>query len=978
MLKYISRSAVSIFTALCLFVGSCDLPLGVIPAAHAQTQSLVRYDNVIRTAVGQSVAGAQIWVLNQPTTSLGMVPSPQAQIFGSATSTTPLTQPISSDGQGHLFFYAQSGTYTILIRSPYTGQTVIPDQSLPCVAAGAGCVPANIQVNGVSVPGTPNFTNSSSITFSNPFSGTVQAQAIPPSVNGVPIVGTPNFVNGANSTATSPAAGQIAINVPNPLLIQHNGTAVPDQAALNFNDTTPAPPSGQQSVTFLNDSIGDLAAFVPPASAGFSPQVVVPVVPGTQTILINATSVHVVPVSGVNTASGSLTSAQFVSPACNASNPPCGDVPNASVTWSNFVLPAGITQSNLVNVQVYVQASQTSVNGPAGIASQGSAGCAVQPSGSPSANFGSLASGNSFPLTSVVTNFGSGVTAADIPQITCFAANSIFEFGGPATSNIFNIGLLVTYTGNPIANPNTISIAPPLTYNTASQILGFTPNYTYGGTSSGSSDAYAVSIPALVMSLESPNLPPLPGQEVLFTPNFSNATTSPSLNLNGSGAVTITRAPGHSAIAPGDLNGNVADVIFDGSDWELQNPQTGSAASSVPFSGVTPGTTTAGAYLIGSGASLGTTGTGTIGATAIDGVTVTGTPSAGQVPTSTSSTAADWATPSFSGLSGSASSAQTPTACQLTGCTLSGNVTVDISGTASSNPIEMLQPNLATGNTASLLIGTAATGLNSLAVSFNNVGGTGSDSNTASIEVVGGSPLTLTHTGALAVTDTITVTSANTGMVINTTSTGGATDLTMTNSGTVSTNLVLAQEPGLPTGDFNNIVVGLGNSANNGTQLQFINSGGPGAASNAAGLGLVGGSSITVSSGGGLTAPGGVSGAAPISAITLGPTTVVGEGAAVSCTTNQVCDEFSGNITLDTGTGVDSSPINSPVITITFPVVRNHAPNCVITVFNESNAVTVNNIVATTTTSTLTYLMPTPGPIASNVTYQLIYVCGGI
>jgi hypothetical protein len=183
-------------------------------------------------------------------------------------------------------------------------------------------------------------------------------------------------------------------------------------------------------------------------------------------------------------------------------------------------------------------------------------------------------------LTSVVTNFGSGVTAADIPQITCFAANNIFEFGGPATSNIFNIGLLVTYTGNPIANPNTISIAPPLTYNTASQILGFTPNYTYGGTSSGSSDAYAVSIPALVMSLESPNLPPLPGQEVLFTPNFSNATTSPSLNLNGSGAVTITRAPGHTALAGGDLNGNVADVIFDGSDWELQNPQTSSGGGS--------------------------------------------------------------------------------------------------------------------------------------------------------------------------------------------------------------------------------------------------------------------------------------------------------------------------------------------------------------------------------------------------------------
>ena len=77
-------------------------------------------------------------------------------------------------------------------------------------------------------------------------------------------------------------------------------------------------------------------------------------------------------------------------------------------------------------------------------------------------------------------------------------------------------------------------------------------------------------------------------------------------------------------------------------DW--QSPSAGTPA----FSAITSGTNTGMAGVIGTGASLTVSGSGTNNATAIDGVTVTGTPTAGQVPTATSGSAASWQTPTAS------------------------------------------------------------------------------------------------------------------------------------------------------------------------------------------------------------------------------------------------------------------------------------------------------------------------------------------
>lgn len=69
------------------------------------------------------------------------------------------------------------------------------------------------------------------------------------------------------------------------------------------------------------------------------------------------------------------------------------------------------------------------------------------------------------------------------------------------------------------------------------------------------------------------------GLEIDFLPTANNSTTTPTLNLNGTGAKTITKI-GTSALAVGDLTTTaIAKVVYDGTRWQLQNPQTNSAVT---------------------------------------------------------------------------------------------------------------------------------------------------------------------------------------------------------------------------------------------------------------------------------------------------------------------------------------------------------------------------------------------------------------
>jgi hypothetical protein len=87
-------------------------------------------------------------------------------------------------------------------------------------------------------------------------------------------------------------------------------------------------------------------------------------------------------------------------------------------------------------------------------------------------------------------------------------------------------------------------------------------------TSSGPADAQILVLPVPLTVL-------VPGAMVQWLPVAANATTTPTLAVNGLTAKTVTKC-GQSAVAASDINTTtVAFAIYDGTDWELQNPAVG-------------------------------------------------------------------------------------------------------------------------------------------------------------------------------------------------------------------------------------------------------------------------------------------------------------------------------------------------------------------------------------------------------------------
>jgi hypothetical protein len=69
------------------------------------------------------------------------------------------------------------------------------------------------------------------------------------------------------------------------------------------------------------------------------------------------------------------------------------------------------------------------------------------------------------------------------------------------------------------------------------------------------------------------------GLQVWWLPVAANTTTTPTLNVNSSGAQTITKN-GKAALVANDLTTTaIAYAIYDGTNWELQNPQTVASGS---------------------------------------------------------------------------------------------------------------------------------------------------------------------------------------------------------------------------------------------------------------------------------------------------------------------------------------------------------------------------------------------------------------
>lgn len=92
----------------------------------------------------------------------------------------------------------------------------------------------------------------------------------------------------------------------------------------------------------------------------------------------------------------------------------------------------------------------------------------------------------------------------------------------------------------------------------------------YGGTATGLVNVYAVTLPS---SFGTPTLANLTGLLLAFVPNLANVTTTPTLTVNALAATTIVKGTS-TALFAGDLATNtVAFVVYNGTNFVLQNPQ---------------------------------------------------------------------------------------------------------------------------------------------------------------------------------------------------------------------------------------------------------------------------------------------------------------------------------------------------------------------------------------------------------------------
>lgn len=131
---------------------------------------MFRHDLSVNSAQGPALDGVDIYVCTQPAVTTTIPPSPLATIYSDQPGLVPIPQstaPLQTDGLGNAFFYALTGTYTIVVYDPLARipTTVFPDQQV--VSQGGGSVTSIALVVPVefSITGSP-VTSSGTLTIS--------------------------------------------------------------------------------------------------------------------------------------------------------------------------------------------------------------------------------------------------------------------------------------------------------------------------------------------------------------------------------------------------------------------------------------------------------------------------------------------------------------------------------------------------------------------------------------------------------------------------------------------------------------------------------------------------------------------------------------------------------------------------------------------------------------------------------------------
>ena len=113
---------------------------------------------------------------------------------------------------------------------------------------------------------------------------------------------------------------------------------------------------------------------------------------------------------------------------------------------------------------------------------------------------------------------------------------------------------------NGIPTRTALNVTAPATQTNVNSL-----GYVAGG---GTAQAQTATLSPAVTSLTA-------GLSVCWKPTAANTATAPTLAVNGLTATTITKVPNNAALVAGDVAaGTVACAVYDGTQFELQNPQS--------------------------------------------------------------------------------------------------------------------------------------------------------------------------------------------------------------------------------------------------------------------------------------------------------------------------------------------------------------------------------------------------------------------
>jgi hypothetical protein len=200
----------------------------------------------LQTALGQAVAGAEVYILSQPANLSTL--TPQAQVYADPLGNVPLTQPLFTDGLGEFIAYLEPGIYTVVYISEICGQLVYADQNISVGGGTPGSATFDEIGSGTNTIATMVVGSGASLAPSG--TGRVKATDI----DGVQVTGTPG--TGQVLTATSPTAadwqtpessgvvslntltGAIVLSVGSGLAIVQSGNTITISIATVFSITS--------------------------------------------------------------------------------------------------------------------------------------------------------------------------------------------------------------------------------------------------------------------------------------------------------------------------------------------------------------------------------------------------------------------------------------------------------------------------------------------------------------------------------------------------------------------------------------------------------------------------------------------------------------------------------------------------------------------------------------------------------------------